>query len=230
MEIQPKHLSMLPFRIVSNRISNNQSYRKLMQSPLVINWGWLISFITISVFNGWMIKVSQLQPFVIPSEVLLKQIITIYFAIFPLAATAHNFFKSTWLLLTIIIGSRGVLALTLCYFQIPSLNVLSIGFFSFNILLFILVLFFVSKTRGIVAPAFILFFIILLTALHVLTPLQSGEWAFHIVWYSNLIVAVNKAGRQLGRGLDNFDVAMLTLSGIAAVGLSIGWLMGSFSA
>lgn len=218
---------MLPFRIVSNTINDNKFYRFFTKIPLVMNWGWLISFLTISVFNGWMISVSELKPFFLLflSETLLKQIITIYFAVFPLAATAHNFFKSTWLLVTIIIGSRGILALTLCYFKIPTLNALSIGFLSFNILLFILVLIFVSKTRGIVAPAFILFFIFLLTALHILTPLQSGEWAFHLVWYSNLIVTINKAGRQLGSALDNFDAAMLSLSGIAAIGLSVGWLI-----
>ena len=226
---------MLPFRIVSNTINDKKIYRHLTRIPLVTNWGWLIFFVTISVFNGWMIHISEIKPFFVSetfvSQAFLKQIVTIYFAIFPLAATAHNFFKKTWVLITTIIGSRAILALALCYFKLPPLNSLSIGFLIFNIFLFSIVLIFVSRTRGIIVPAFILFLIILLFVLDFggLVTLNSLEWAFHLVWYCNLVVTVNKAGRRLRYTLGSFDAAMLSLSGIAALGLSLGWLMSSFS-
>ena len=189
---------MLPLKIVSNTI-NNQKYSSILAKiPLVTNWGWLICFVMISVFNGWMISVSQVEPLFVSAD-WLKRILVIYFAIFPLAATGHNFFKSTWLLVTSLIGSRAILAFALCYLNFPSLNPLSISFLGFNIFLFVLVLIVVSKTRGIVVPAFILFFTILLTALGL------GRWAFHLVWYCNLDVTVNTAGRQLRNALDSFD-------------------------
>ena len=97
------------------------------------------------------------------------------------------------------------------------------GFLGFNILLFIFVLIFVCKTRGIIVPAFILFF----TA--VLASVGLGEWVVRLVWYCNLVVTVNKSGRQLRNALDSFDAAMLSLTGIAAVALAIGWVMGGFS-
>ena len=214
---------MLPFRIVSNTINNKKYYRQIMQNPFVSNWGWLISFLIISLFNGWMINISEVKPFFL-EETLLKQIITIYFAVFPLAATVYLIFNNTKLLVFSLIASRGILAIALCYLSIPDLNPLSISLLGLNILLFFLVLIFVCKTRGIIVPAFILFFATLLTA--------SGliEWAFRLVWYCNLIVTVNKAGRQLRSALDSFDAAMLSLSGIAAVGLAIGWVMGGLSA
>ncbi len=215
---------MLPFKIVSNTINNNESYRRFAQNPLVMNWGWLATFLIISVFNGWMINISQVEPFYFldfnPDR--LKQLIAIYFAIFPLAATVYILFKSTKLLVVSLIASRVILAVALCYLRTPAFNPLFMGFLGFNLVLFVFVLIFVSKTRGIVVPAFILFFTI------VLALIGLGEWAFHLVWYCNLIVTANKSGRQLRNALDSFDAAMLSLSGIAAVGLAIGWVMGGF--
>jgi len=215
---------MLPFRIVSNTINNNQPYLKLAQNPVVMKWGWLISFFIISVFNGWMIYVSEVQPFFVKDPFLLKQILAIYFAIFPLAATVYILFKkNTKILVFSLIASRAILAVALCYLNLPPLNPLSISLLGFNLLLFTFLLIFVCKTRGVVVPAFILFFVILLTVVGL------GQWAFHLVWYCNLVITVNKAGRQLKDALDSFDGAMLSLSGIAAVGLAVGWLIGVFS-
>lgn len=213
---------MQPFRIVSNTINNNQHYRRFAQNPLVMNWGWLFSFLIISIFNGWMISVSRVDTFFLPED-RLRQLIAIYFAIFPLAATVYIVFKSTKFLVASLIVSRALLAVALCYLKSPAFTPLFMGFLAFNFLLFIFVLIFVCKTRGIVVPAFILFF----TA--VLALIGQGDWAIHIVWYCNLVVTVNKSGRQLRNALDSFDAAMLSLTGIAAVGLAIGWVMGGFS-
>ncbi|MDY6897521.1 MAG: hypothetical protein SWZ49_05505 [Cyanobacteriota bacterium] len=221
---------MQPFRIVSNTINNNQHYRRFAQNPLVMNWGWLFSFLIISIFNGWMINVSQVDTFFLPPNTLppdiLKPLIVIYFAIFPLAATVYIIFKNTTFLVASLIGSRALLAVALCYLgnlQLSTFNPLFMGFLGFNLFLFVFVLIFVCKTRGIVAPGFILFF----TA--VLALIGQGNWALHIIWYCNLVVTVNKSGRQLRNALDSFDAAMLSLTGIAAVGLAIGWVMGGFS-
>ncbi|AFY52904.1 hypothetical protein Riv7116_0300 [Rivularia sp. PCC 7116] len=213
---------MLPFRIVSNKITNNESYRRFTQNSLVMNWGWLISFFMISIFNGWMINVSQIEPFFLDANTL-RQAIAIYFAIFPLAATSYIVFKSTAFLVTSLVSSRLILAVALCYLTVPAFNSLLMGFLGFNILLFIFILIFVSKTRGILFPAFILFFAL------VLFLIGYGGWAFHIVWYCNLIVTANKSGRQLRSALDSFDAAMISLTGIGAVGLAVGWIMGGFS-
>jgi hypothetical protein len=222
---QTKNPAMLPFRIVSNTINNNESYRRFAQNPLVMNWGWLATFLILSVFNGWMISVSDVEPFFFldfnPDRI--KQIIAVYFAIFPLAATVYILFKSTKFLVFSLIASRAILAVALCYLKSPAFNPLFMGFLGFNLLLFVFVLIFVCKTRGIVVPAFILFFTI------VLALVGLGEWAFHLVWYCNLVVSVNKSGRQLRNALDSFDAAMLSLTGIAAVGLAIGWVMGGLS-
>lgn len=213
---------MLPFRIVSNTINNKETYRKFARNPVLMNWGSLISFLMISVFNGWMIQVSDIQPFFL-EEILLKQILVIYFAIFPLAGTVYIFFKNTKLLVTSLMVSRAILAFALCYLSLPPLNPLSVSLLGLNCLLFVFLLIFVCKTRGIVVPAFILFFGLALT----LGGL--GRLAFHIVWYCNLVVTINKAGRQLRRALHSFDASILSLSGISAVGLAIGWVIGGFS-
>ena len=222
MKNTAKNLPMLPFRIVSKTINNNESYRRFSQNNLIMNWGWLASFLVISIFNGWMINLSEVEPFFLEAE-RLKQIIAVYFAIFPLAATVYILFKSTKLLVVSLIASRVILAVALCYLKSPAFNPLFMGFLGFNLILFVFVLIFVCKTRGIVAPAFILFFTI------VLALIGLGEWAFHLVWYCNLVVSVNKSGRQLRNALDSFDAAMLSLTGIAAVGLAVGWVMGGFS-
>lgn len=215
---------MLPFRIVTNTINNNQYYRRFMRYPLVTNWGWLISFLMISVFNGWMINVSPVEPkFTSIEETLLKQIIVIYFAIFPLAATVYIFLKNTKLLVFSIIASQTILAVTLCYVELPAFTPLFGIFLGFHLLLFLFSLIFVCKTRGFVVPVFILFFAI------VLIVGGFGRLAFHLVWYCNLIVTVNKAGRQLRNALDSFDAAMVSLTGIAAIGLAVGWAIGGFS-
>jgi hypothetical protein len=190
-----------------------------------MNWGWLATFVIISVFNGWMINVSQVEPlfFLDLDPERIKQVLTVYFAIFPLAATVYILFKSSKLLVVSLIASRAILAIALCYLKLPAFSPLFMGFLGFNILLFLFLLIFVSKTRGIVVPAFILFFTI------VLALVGLGEWAFHLVWYCNLVVSVNKSGRQLKSALDSFDAAMLSLTGIAAVGLAVGWVIGGFS-
>ncbi|MEA5597973.1 hypothetical protein [Rivularia sp. UHCC 0363] len=216
---------MQPLRIVYNTINNNESYRRFTKNSLVMNWGWLISFLMISIFNGWMVNVSSVQPrFLDIQETLLKQIIVIYFAVFPLAATVYIFFKNTKVLVFSIIASQTILAVALCYIHLPSFSPLFFGFLGFNIFLFIFLLIFVCKTRGFVVPLFILFFSI------VLVVGGLGRLAFHLVWYCNLVVTVNKSGRRLRSILNSFDAAMVSLTGIAAVGLAIGWIMGGFSA
>lgn len=213
---------MQPFRIVSNKINNYESYPRFIKNSLVMNWGWLISFLMISIFNGWMIQVSRVEPLFLDEDTL-KQVIAIYFAIFPLAATIYIVIKNTAFLVASLVSSRLILAVALCYLILPASNSLFMVFLGFNILFFIFILIFVSKTRGAIFPAFILFFTL------VLFLIGYGKWAFYIVWYCNLVVTVNKSGRHLRSALDSFDAAMVSLTAIAAVGLAVGWVMGGFS-
>ncbi|MEO1427906.1 MAG: hypothetical protein AAFV71_02340 [Cyanobacteria bacterium J06633_8] len=176
----------------------------------------------ISIFNGWMIQVSRVEPLFLDEDTL-KQVIAIYFAIFPLAATIYIVIKNTAFLVASLVSSRLILAVALCYLILPASNSLFMVFLGFNILFFIFILIFVSKTRGAIFPAFILFFTL------VLFLIGYGKWAFYIVWYCNLVVTVNKSGRHLRSALDSFDAAMVSLTAIAAVGLAVGWVMGGFS-
>ena len=125
---------MQPLKIVLNTINNNHFYRRFAQNPLVMNWGWLFSFSVISIFNGWMISVSQVDAFIFPTD-RLKELIVIYFAIFPLAATIYIISKNTTLLVASLIGSRAILAVALCYLQSPPFSPLFMGFIGFNICL-----------------------------------------------------------------------------------------------
>ncbi|MBE9215729.1 hypothetical protein IQ247_24195 [Plectonema cf. radiosum LEGE 06105] len=212
---------MQPFRTVLNTINNNESYRRFTKNSLLMNWGWLASFFMISIFNGWVINLSPVKTrFLSIEPTLLKQTIVIYFAIFPLASIVYIFLKSTKILVFSIIASQSILAIALCYIKLPNFSPLLVVFLGFNLLLFVFLLFFVCKTRGFVAPAFILCFVTIL----IITGF--GRLAFHLVWYCNLILTVNKAGRQLRYALNSFDAAILSLTGIAAIGLAVGWLMG----
>ncbi|MBF2015433.1 MAG: hypothetical protein IGS23_09595 [Rivularia sp. T60_A2020_040] len=212
---------MQPLRIVYNTINNNESYRRFTKNSLLMNWGWLASFFVISIFNGWVINLSPVKPIFLSIETtLLKQTIVIYFAIFPLASIVYVFFKSTKFLVFSIIASQTILAVALCYIKLPNFSPLLVVFLGFNLLLFLFLLIFVCKTRGFVAPALMLCFVTLLIIA------GFGKLAFHLVWYCNLILTVNKAGRQLRHTLNSFDAAMLSLTGIAAIGLAVGWLMG----
>ncbi|NJL80894.1 MAG: hypothetical protein HC907_32895 [Richelia sp. SM1_7_0] len=212
---------MQPFRIFLNTINNNKSYRRFTKNSLLMNWGWLASFFMISIFNGWVINLSPVKPIFLSIEpTLLKQTIVIYFAIFPLASIVYVFFKNIKVVVFYIIASQTILAIALCYIKLPDFSPLLVVFLGFNVLLFLFLLFFVCKTRGFVAPALMLCF------LTVLIITGFGRLAFHLVWYCNLILTVNKAGRQLRDALNSFDAAILSLTGIAAIGLSVGWLMG----
>lgn len=215
---------MQPFRIVYNTINNNESYRRFSKNSLVMNWGWLTSFLIISIFNGWVINLSPVKPIYLNIEpTFLKQIIAIYFAIFPLASIVYIFLKNTKFLVFSIITSQTILAVALCYIKLPSFSPLLVIFLGFNLFLFLFLLIFVCKTRGFVAPAFIFCFVTILIVS------GFGRLAFHLVWYCNLILTVNKAARQLRNMLNSFDAAILSLIGIAAIGLAVGWLMGGFS-
>jgi ABC-type sulfate transport system permease component len=48
-----------------------------------------------------------------------------------------------------------------------------------------------------------------------------------LVLYCNLIVTFNKTGRRLKKYFNSFNAAMLVMTGTAAFGLALGWMLGN---
>ena len=188
-----------------------KSYRKILFHPLVIDWGWLLAFLVMSVFNGWLLKVAQVGWYLV-----------ILFAIFPLFFTFGLIFKNNLTLLVSLIIPRGLFAVTLCWLvdlsKIEILTHFIITLFCINLIFFAFVVYFVAQTRGIIAPA-------LIVTIAILLWISVGwEVVFDLVWYCNFMITVNKAGRKLRKTFDSFLLAMMALTGSAGLGISLGWI------
>ncbi|KAB8314910.1 hypothetical protein SD81_033420 [Tolypothrix campylonemoides VB511288] len=189
---------------------SENSHKKLL-NKILKDWGWLIAFLSINVFKGWLIKVSSAS---VP--------IVIYFAVFPLASIIYSrISKNTWLLVLILVISRSILAFSLCILPLPDVSQITIILYCINLLFFAFLLLDVASTRGIVVPALTAILIILLWMIIGWQPI------IRLVLYCNLIVTFNKAGRRLKKYLSSFNAAMLVMTGTAAFGLAVGWMLGS---
>ena len=196
-----------------------KSYRKILFHPLMIDWGWVFAFLVMSVFNGWLLKVAQ-----------VNWQLVILFAIFPLFFTFGLFFKNNLALLISLIIPRTLFAVTLCFLidlsgvqfaDFTLFTLLTIALFAINLVFFAFVIFFVARTRGIIAPALIVMLAIFLWIF------VSWEVVFDLVWYCNFMITVNKAGRKLRKTFDSFLAAMMTLAGTAGLGISVAWIAAS---
>ncbi|WP_017318613.1 hypothetical protein [Mastigocladopsis repens] len=188
----------------------SENSHKLFQNTLLKDWGWLIAFLSINIFSGWLIKVSSAS---VP--------IVIYFALFPLASIIYSLCKKTWILVLTLVISSSILAFTLCILPLPNVSRITIILYLINILFFAFLLLYVASTRGIVVPALTVILIILLWMI------IGWQSMIRLVWYCNLIVTLNKAGRRLRKYLNSFNAAMLVMTGTAAFGLAVGWMLGS---
>lgn len=192
-----------------------KSYRKILFHPLIIGWGWLFAFLVMSVFNGWLLKVAQ-----------VGWHLAILFAIFPLFFTFGLAFKNNLTILVSLIIPRLLFATTLCLLvdlsKIELFTPFIVTLFCINLVFFAFVIYFVTLTRGIIAPA-------LIVTLAVLLWFSLGwEVVFDLVWYCNFMITVNKAGRKLRQTFDSFLGAMMVLSGTAGLGISVGWVAAGF--
>ncbi|NMG09799.1 hypothetical protein [Brasilonema sp. UFV-L1] len=202
---------MLPFKATRGNINFSEYFHKIFQNRNFKIWGWLIAFLIISVFNGWLIKVSSVS---IP--------IVIYVALFPLASIIYSrFCKKTWLLIVILVISRLILAFMLCILRLPEISQVTIVLYGLSILFVTFLLINIASTRGMVVPALTVILIILLWMI------IGWQAIIRLVLYCNLIVTFNKAGRRLSKYLKSFNAAMAVLSGTAAFGLALGWMLGS---
>ncbi|WP_414581166.1 hypothetical protein [Scytonema sp. PCC 10023] len=190
--------------------SSENSQKKLL-NKILKDWGWLIAFLSINIFNGWLIKVSSAS---VP--------IVIYFAVFPLASIIYSrLSKKTWLLVLILVLSRSILAFSLCILPLPDVSQITIILYGINILFFAFLLIDVASTRGIVVAALTGILIILLWMI------IGWQAIIRLVLYCNLIVTFNKTGRRLKKYFSSFNAAMLVMTGTAAFGLAVGWMLGS---
>lgn len=188
-----------------------ENSHKLLLNKILKNWGWVIAFLSINVFNGWLIKVSSAS---VP--------IVIYFAVFPLASIIYSrLSKKTWKMVLILVFSRSILAFSLCILPLPDVSRHTIILYGINLLFFAFLLIDVASTRGIVVPALTVILIILLWMIIGWQPI------IRLVLYCNLIVSFNKAGRRLKKYFSSFNAAMLVMTGTAAFGLAVGWMLGS---
>jgi hypothetical protein len=189
----------------------SEDSHKLFLSRILKDWGWLIAFLSINVFNGWLIKVSSAS---VP--------IVIYFAVFPLASIIYSsIYKKTWILVLILVISRSILAFSLCILPLPDISQITIILYFINLLFFAFLLIYVASTRGIVVPALTVILIILLWMI------MGWQSMLRLVLYCNLIVTFNKTGRRLKKYFNSFNAAMLVMTGTAAFGLALGWMLGN---
>lgn len=177
-------------------------------------WGWAIAFFVICVFNGWVLNLYSVPwPLVV------------CFAIFPLGASAHIFSKKTEVLVTSHMVSHIILALVICNVALSNavISIIPIIFYGVNLLFFAFILAYVTRENGLVIPV-----LILCSAL-ILTMAFGWQSIGRIVWYCNLTFTANKAERKMKSFIGDFDIAILALCGISAIGLVVGWrLAGIF--
>jgi len=183
-------------------------------SSVFTNWGWAIAFFVICVFNGWVLN---LHAVAWPAVV--------YFAIFPLGASAHIFSKKTEVLVISHMISHIILALVICYVEFSStmIPIIPIIFYGVNLLFFAFILAYVTRENGLVIP------VLILCSAFILKMAFGWQSIGRIVWYCNLTFTANKGERKMKPFIGDFDIAILAICGISAVGLAVGWrLAGIF--
>lgn len=193
-----------------------KSYQKILSHPLLLDWGWFFAFSVMCVFNGWLLRVAQAEWYLVT-----------LFAIFPLFFTFGLIFKNDLALLGSLIIPRALFAITLCLLvdlsKIEFVTPFIVTLFCINLVFFAFIVYFVTQTRGIIAPALIV------TMAIILWISVGWEVVFDLVWYCNFMITVNKAGRTLRKTFDSFLAGMLALSGTAGLGISLGWIAASFN-
>lgn len=210
---------MFPFKATSKATRGNinflnflKYFDKIIEHPTSKMWGWVIAFFSISAFNGWLIKQSSVVS--VPT--------VIYFAIFPLASIiSRRLSKTTWRLVLFLVFSRSILAISLCILDLPKVSQFTLIMYCINILLFAFLLIDIITTRGIVAPALTVILVILLWMI------TGWQVIIRLVLYCNLVVTFNKAATRLNKYLNSFNAAMAVLTGTAAFGLALGWMLAS---
>jgi hypothetical protein len=203
---------MLPLKQIGS-IANLKDYRiELPDEPKFHDWAWLIAFFVICNCNGWFLKESSAS---LP--------IVICFAIFPLAYLLYEIFNNTWILAITVIISWGILAFAIGNLDLPHLSPIAIGLYIINILFFAFVLMDTLSDNGF----FMLIFVVIITLL--LFKITDWERILRLIWFCNLMLIANNAGTRLNKYLQSFFAAMMTLSGTAAFGLAIGWILGGFT-
>jgi hypothetical protein len=193
-------------------IHRKDYYSALIQEPKLTDWIWLIAFFVICTCNGWFLRASSAT---LP--------LVICFAIFPLTFILYEIFNHTLILQLSLVVSWGILAFAIANLDLPSLSTIAIILYGLNILFFAFVLLDTISDNGL----FMLFFITAITLL--LFRITNWETILRLVWYCNLMIITTNAGARLNKYLQSFFAAMLTLTGTAGLGLTLGWFLGGIS-
>jgi hypothetical protein len=190
-----------------------KSYRvKYKQRLKSYEWPWIIAFAMISFVNGWLLRVSSVPP-----------LIAICFTIFPLiylVYAVYLVFKNTHIFILLIVILWSVFAFSIVGLNLPSLSFAAIILYTLNIILFGFVLIEVMTDSGLAVLLFIIPIVVL--------TLWVANWetVLRFVWFFNVMVIASTAGNKMYRFCQNFDTAMMVLTGVGASSLALGWVLG----
>lgn len=150
--------------------------------------------------------------------------IIILFATFPLFYLVYKLIKNPLILNISLITSWIVIAFVIGNFQSPQITTVGIILYVVNILFFTLVLLNVLSKVGYVGYLFLFMFAI---ATLLLFKITNWERSLRLIWYCNLMLSANNAGIRFCQYFQSFPTAMLILTGIASVGVSLGWVLAT---
>ena len=136
---------MLDLNTFQKDSGHHSQIHNIFHNPILLNWGWAIAFFLICIFNGWMLKISSVSLSVV-----------IYFAIFPLGTSVYVFSQNTKVLTISLLISQAILALIICSLEYKS-SIITVVFYSINLLLFAFILTYVVRENGGFIPVFILY-------------------------------------------------------------------------
>lgn len=184
-----------------------------MQNPKLLDWVWVAIFTTISISNGWLLRTTHAP---IP--------LVIFFGTFPLLSLVYKLIEHPLFLNISLIIFWIVIAFVIGNFQPPGLTIVGIIFYSINILFFSLVLLNILSNVGSLGYLLIFLFAIATLFLFKITN-YNWERSLRLIWYCNLMLSTNNAAIRFSQYFQSFSKAMLVLTAIASLGISLGWLL-----
>ncbi|WP_157780671.1 hypothetical protein [Calothrix sp. NIES-3974] len=184
-----------------------------MQNPKLLDWVWVAIFTTISISNGWLLRTAHAP---IP--------LVIFFGTFPLLSLVYKLIEHPLFLNISLIIFWIIIAFVIGNFQPPGLTIVGIIFYSINILFFSLVLLNILSNVG--SLGYLLIFLFAIAGLFIFKITNSNwERSLRLIWYCNLMLSTNNAAIRFSQYFQSFSKAMLVLTAIASLGISLGWLL-----
>lgn len=188
-------------------------YNDFLQNPKISDWGWLLAFASICMFNGWLLYTSQ-------RAVNITIVYAVIFAIFPLACLVYELVKNPWVLNISLLISWLVIAFAIGNLEIK-ITAATIILYLINLFIFAIVLQNILRETG--------YLLLVLFAVVMLFLFRITDWekSLRLIWFCNLMFSANHAGSKLGQYFQSFPKGMFLLSAIASLGITCGWLLAS---